>query len=1073
MGERRALLIGAQNDRHGELGFIPEVIKALQAVVLDPQYGACRPALSEGRELLTGSQASQAAIMTAVKDAIVAADRDQATLFVYFLGHGHKEGEDFYLVAADSPGPAELDSQNAVPLGQRVKELLRRYPSVDGLMLVIDACHSGAVIIDPVPGLLRQGLSTRVEFFAATRPDDTTAQGCFSRSVIELLTHGSPHTADAQLRVYDEHHRLSEVAPPGCQDLAPTVHLSLNGSRDAGLWLGRNRAADVRPALARTAAAGEVARLTQGWQARRGPAAQVLALLAAGVSPIAVTGKAGTGKSALLASFGRRSAGQDLGLDALASTRPGDTLAEVAARLEEQLSTHPGYAAAAAAFTSTTSVIDRQALPLFDQIVTGPLAHLDPDRPVLVGVDAVDQLDTVQRRRLLEAFTAQPGATVIVTGRQVDDVPTEATVHLPDHDPDGVARLLREQVQDPAARELIATLSGGQWLLARVLTGLHTAGHLTTQPEPTPTAVTGTTAAGALFETAVQAAISATPHAPVTDVLRVLAAAPVGAWMPLPVVIAVLASGPGDDPGLPVRVRDAIVALGELVARADPGTPTEYVGPAHDLIAGYLKHRLDQAALAATHTAIAHTLTDLMSTSATSSAIAVYAKARLSEHHWAAGHPDTALAALPELSTPADNLALWQAWHARLQPVFAGDHPVVLTTRGNIAAWTGRAGDVRAALDLFTMLLPDQVRVLGTDHPDVLTTRNNIAAFTGEAGDVRTALAAFIALLPDRVRALGAGHPDVLTTRSNIAGWTGRAGDAQAALTLFAELLPDLVRVLGADHPDVLTTRNNIAGRIGRAGDVRAALKLFTVLLPDQVRVLGADHPDVLTTRNNIAAFTGEAGDAQAALRLITRLLPDRVRVLGADHPDVLTTRSSIAIWTGRAGDAQAALRLITRLLPDQVRVLGADHPDVLTTRNNIASWTGQAGDAQAALKLFTALLPDLVRVLDADHPNVLTARGNVAGWTGRAGDAQAALNLFTELLPDQVRVLGADHPDVLTTRNNIARSTGQAGDIRGALNLSTALLPDLVRVLGAEHPDVLRTRKLIAYSTRALHGGK
>ena len=857
MGERRALLIGAQNDRHGKLDFVPEVVKDLHAVVMDPQYGACRPALEAGRDLLTGPQATQAAIMTALKDAVAAADRDQATLFVYFLGHGHQEDEDFYLIAVDSPGPAELDSQTAVALGQRVKELLRRYPSVDGLMLVIDACHSGAVIADPVPGLLRQGLSTRVEFFAATRPQDMTARGCFSRSVIELLRHGSPHTADAQLRVYDEHHRLSDVAPPGCEDLAPTVHLSLNGSRDAGLWLGLNRAADLRPALARTPAAGEVARLTQGWQARRGPAAQVLALLAGGVSPIAVTGRAGTGKSALLASFGRRSAGQDLGLDALASTRPGDSLAEVAARLAEQLSAHPGYRAAVAAFTATTPVIDWQALSRFDQVITGPLAHLTPNVSVLVGIDAVDQLDTVHRRRLLEAFTGRPEATVIVTGRRVDDVPTEATVHLPDHDPDGVARLLREQVQDPAARDLIATLSGGQWLLARVLTGLHTAGHLTTPPEPTSTAVTETTTAGALFETAVQAAISTTPHAPVTDVLRVLAAAPVGAWMPLPVVIAVLAAGPGDDPGLPVRVRDAIVALGDLVARADPGTPTEHVGPAHDLIADYLKQRLDPAALADTHTAIAHTLTDLMSTSTPSSAaIAAYATARLSEHHWAAGHPDTALAALPKLSTPADNLTLWQSWRTRLQPTLGADHPDVLTTRSNIAFWAGQAGDARAALELFTALLPDMVRVLGADHPDVLATRSNLAGWAGDVGDARGALELFTALLPDQVRVLGADHPAVLTTRSNIASSAGQVGDARGALELFTALLPDRVRVLGADHPDVLTTRSNIAFWAGQAGDARGALELFTALLPDRVRVLGPDHPDVLTTRQWIEYFT-------------------------------------------------------------------------------------------------------------------------------------------------------------------------------------------------------------------------
>ena len=71
-------------------------------------------------------------------------------------------------------------------------------------------------------------------------------------------------------------------------------------------------------------------------------------------------------------------------------------------------------------------------------------------------------------------------------------------------------------------------------------------------------------------------------------------------------------------------------------------------------------------------------------------------------------------------------------------------------------------------------LLPDRQRVLGPDHPDTLTTRNNIAAWTGEGGDPREALRLYRELLPDQQRVLGPDHPDTLTTRNNIAAWTGR-----------------------------------------------------------------------------------------------------------------------------------------------------------------------------------------------------------------------------------------------------------------------------------------------------------
>jgi len=47
---------------------------------------------------------------------------------------------------------------------------------------------------------------------------------------------------------------------------------------------------------------------------------------------------------------------------------------------------------------------------------------------------------------------------------------------------------------------------------------------------------------------------------------------------------------------------------------------------------------------------------------------------------------------------------------------------------------TGETGDARGALRLFAELLPAMERVLGRDHPSTLTTRNNIAHWTGRAG---------------------------------------------------------------------------------------------------------------------------------------------------------------------------------------------------------------------------------------------------------------------------------------------------------------------------------------------------
>ena len=100
---------------------------------------------------------------------------------------------------------------------------------------------------------------------------------------------------------------------------------------------------------------------------------------------------------------------------------------------------------------------------------------------------------------------------------------------------------------------------------------------------------------------------------------------------------------------------------------------------------------------------------------------------------------------------------------------------------------------------------PFRERVLGPEHPDTLTTRGNLACWTGEAGDAAGARDQFAALLPIRERVLGPEHPDTLTARANLARWTGEAGDAAGARDQFAALLPIRERVLGPEHPDTLT----------------------------------------------------------------------------------------------------------------------------------------------------------------------------------------------------------------------------------------------------------------------------
>ena len=1103
MGERRILVIGSQCEAARQpLSFLPSLAQDLYAVMTDTELGRCVPALDEGA-LLVDPSVGEA--RDAIETAFQRASKDEATLFLAFIGHGEYVGSDFYLLPCDAPIPPM--SHKALDLVQLIKDLHGIHSGVDGLVVLLDACHSGMGATGAAARWVGE-LAGTLRFEVLTATDDrTAADGCFSRNIAAIMREGIPG-APSELRC----EQVREILVDRCPNQLPQLPTY---NADPGLYLTRNVAVRREAWVNADVVAAEVERLTVWFE----PLPQLAEVVSANEDSlcVALVGLAGTGKSALAAALARPEVTDGMVpeafVQAIAFITEGTTASLLAEQLAHQLrGSVPGFADAKAVFCRHTTQDELAELDALQREIIGPLRRLHGDRKVRVVVDGLDQLPPAAAslvQRGLDLLASDPllgFVRLVVTSRAETSLPTGArklTVGRAD-DEQIRAYLKRRQIA-PGLGDTIVTRADGNWLISRLLADLATAGAVA---EDLPQDLVK------IYDHALHQAGAGNPERwrkELRPVLGTLAAAGTGPVLPFELLHAASAKlgGPSRVSGL----RDVLVDLQGFVVRAEPGGRDEHVGLFHESLADYL---LDPAVgefgiePEESHRALAEAIEALAPMAAHSyrNSLHRYATAREAEHLWAISEHAQALKSLKlrELPIPVENLNRWRRWHECVNAAFGLNHPEkTLTTRANIAFWTGQAGNAREALRLFEELLPDHTRVLGPDHPDTLNTRNNIAAWIGQTGAAREALRLSQALLPVQTRVLGPDHRYTLATRNNIAAWTGQTGDAREALRLFEELLPVQTRVLGPDHPNTLTTRGHTAVLTGQTGDAREALRLSEELLADQTRVLGPDHPNTLNTRNNITGWTGQTGDAREALRLSEELLPDRERVLGRDHPDTLTTRQNIAAWTGKAGDprkalrlfeellpdqtrvlgpdhhdtlkirghfafltgqtgaAREALRLSEELLPDQTRVLGPDHPDTLTTRSNIATSTGQTGDAREALRLFEALLPDQAHVLGPDHPDTLTTRNNIAFWTGQTGDASAALRLSEELLPDRERVLGPDHPDTLTTRNNIAALTGQAGDAREALRLSEALLPDQARVLGPDHPDTLTSRNNIA----------
>ena len=256
---------------------------------------------------------------------------------------------------------------------------------------------------------------------------------------------------------------------------------------------------------------------------------------------------------------------------------------------------------------------------------------------------------------------------------------------------------------------------------------------------------------------------------------------------------------------------------------------------------------------------------------------------------------------LIEAAIPGDT-ALPGTWPTCAALLPHGQAALDLTSDGmwRIAMYLGNSGSYAAARDLF-QVIADAHRddnAYGAEHRDTLGARGNLARWTGEAGDAAGAREQYAALLPIKEQVLGPEHPETLTTRASLARWTGMAGDAAGARDQYAALLPVRERVLGPEHPETLTTRSNFARFTGQAGDPAGARDQYAALLPVRERVLGPEHPATLIARANLAAWTGRAGDAAGARDQFAALLPIEEQVLGPEHPDTLIARANLAYWT-------------------------------------------------------------------------------------------------------------------------------------------------------------------------------
>ncbi|MFE5711883.1 tetratricopeptide repeat protein [Streptomyces sp. NPDC056501] len=1057
---RRVLVIGSQCDVQNTLGFLPELAHDLADVLTAPELGDCTSALEAGPVLLDPTRPT---MVGAIDEAFRNAAATESTLVLALIGHGVSSGEDFYFLPVD--GTARCRSDEDVLLSQLLKEQLRDAPRLDGLLVLLDTCHAGVGAAQA--GAWREvGLGRhlrRYEILTASA-DEPAFGGKVTKCLIDVVRRG---VATAGTTVDSRYLRepLMEVA--GDQRPQRITHDGGDWAEagDEGLWWAHNAARALvgtgsGPAFA---VLDRITELTGHLQPT--PVLEELVAAAESSPRVALVGPRGSGKSTLAAALALR---PDEFLHGIVFGTRSSTVASVADTLAAELRiTVPGFAEAGHDYLARLSSAERDGFDALEQHVLGPLALARHPSPVLLVIDALDELPTATRSVLVRALgEAGPHVHVVTTGRPASlRVAGSRLVDTTRTGPDAIEAYARARGVEEAHLPSIVRRADGNWLLAHLLTD----SALRPGYSPAAPSEDTTVALRALYDGELIAAGADDPtewRTVIRPVIGALGVAAAGPTVPLPLLVA--ASRHLDGPGTVTQVRDALVRLSGLVVRTQPGQLDEHVGLFHASLAeeyllrpGDVQFGIDPADC---HAAMAAAIDEgaPLSRHSPEDPLHRYALRSEARHRWYATHDAAAvvdsLRGRPA-ETVVDERERWQPWPAAFAEVLGPEHADTLNARVALAQWTGLGGDVAAAGDQCAELLSVMERVLGARHRSTLVLFSYLIHWLEEAGSPPFTPDEYAEVLSLFVEVMGAEDPDTLAVAVAMARSTGRDGNASSARDQCARLLPVFERAFGPEGRDTLSLRVDIARWTAAAGDRDAALDLSEELFPVLERVLGMEDLVTLAFFDQVADWVGESDDPAKARALCVELVRVREEVLGPEHPHTLLAWARLARWVSTTGDPAIAREVYLELLPSLDRVLGPEHPHTLAVRVNLAGEIVRAGDPAAARALCTEVLPVVERVRGAEHPDTLTLRLHFADATGMSGDAVSARDQCAALRPVFERVLGREHFLTVSLRAGQSNWTGAAGDAPAAARQCADLLPLAERVLGADHPTSVAVR--------------
>ena len=397
--------------------------------------------------------------------------------------------------------------------------------------------------------------------------------------------------------------------------------------------------------------------------------------------------------------------------------------------------------------------------------------------------------------------------------------------------------------------------------------------------------------------------------------------------------------------------------------------------------------------------------------------------------------------------------------------VLGEEHPLTLTSMGNLASTFSNQGRWKEAELLFVQVVEMLKKVLKEEHPDTLINMGNLASIFSSQGRWKEAESLEVQVMETRKRVLGEEHSDTLTSMANLASTYRSQGRWKEAEELQAKELEICSRVLGKAHPSTLTSMANLASTYRDQGRWKEAESLEVQVMETRKKLLGEKHPLTLTSITNLALTYKDQGRWKEAELLEVQVMETRKRVLGEEHPSTLISMGNLALTYKDQGRWKEAELLEVQVMERRKRVLGEVHPLTLISLANLASTFSNQGRRKEAELLEVQVMETRKRILGEEHPLTLTSMANLASTYRDQGRWKEAESLEVQVMRTRKKVLGEEHPSSLTSMANLALTYKDQGRWKEAESLEVLVMEVRKRILGEEHPHTLTSMNNLAFT--------